>query len=76
MVINLRKVTCKFEFRSVFRVPTRNFKILAIPNVLAQGKSYEHDFLKKCHGHKLYSKSHAKLSFDRFFVHRHEILKY
>ncbi|RZS27380.1 hypothetical protein BHM03_00060834, partial [Ensete ventricosum] len=36
------KVTCKVEFRLVFRAPFRKFKILAIPNVLAQGKSYEH----------------------------------
>ncbi|RRT31809.1 hypothetical protein B296_00057927 [Ensete ventricosum] len=29
------------EFRSVFRAPSRKFKILANPNVLADGKSYE-----------------------------------
>ncbi|RRT68092.1 hypothetical protein B296_00024582 [Ensete ventricosum] len=29
-----------------FRAPSRNFKILAIPNVLAHGKSYEHGFVK------------------------------
>ncbi|RWW61652.1 hypothetical protein BHE74_00031273, partial [Ensete ventricosum] len=53
------------EFRSVFHAPSRKFKILVIPNVLAHGKSYEHGFLKKRDGHKLFAKS----SFDRFFVH-------
>ncbi|RZR96890.1 hypothetical protein BHM03_00025969 [Ensete ventricosum] len=55
----LREVTRRVEFRSIFRVPSRKFKILATPDVLAHGKSYEHDFMKKC----------AYLSFDRFFVH-------
>ncbi|RZS15332.1 hypothetical protein BHM03_00047146, partial [Ensete ventricosum] len=41
------------EFRSVFHAPSRKFKILAILNVLAHRKSYEHDFMKKCDGHKL-----------------------
>ncbi|RWW61837.1 hypothetical protein BHE74_00031082, partial [Ensete ventricosum] len=58
------------EFRSVFRAPTRKFKILAIPIVLAHGKSYEHGFMKKYDGHKLYGKSRAKSSFDQFFMHR------
>ncbi|RWW83247.1 hypothetical protein BHE74_00008245 [Ensete ventricosum] len=62
MVINLPKV----EFRSIFRAPSQKFKILAIPNVLAHGKSYEHSSTMKCDDHKLYIKS----SFDRFFVHR------
>ncbi|RWW59751.1 hypothetical protein BHE74_00033289, partial [Ensete ventricosum] len=43
----------------------QKFKILAIPNVLAHEKSYEHDFAKKYDGHKLCVKS----SFDWFFVH-------
>ncbi|RWW37451.1 hypothetical protein BHE74_00057425, partial [Ensete ventricosum] len=47
---------------SVFRAPSRKFKILTIPKKLSIGKSYEHDFVKK-HDHKLYAKS----SFDRFF---------
>ncbi|RRT68161.1 hypothetical protein B296_00009984 [Ensete ventricosum] len=34
------------EFRSVFRAPSRKFKLLAIPYVLAHGKSYEHGFRK------------------------------
>ncbi|RZR78447.1 hypothetical protein BHM03_00003797 [Ensete ventricosum] len=42
----------KVEFRSVFRASSRNFKILAIPNVLAHVKSYEHGFVKKCNNHK------------------------
>ncbi|RWV88371.1 hypothetical protein BHE74_00042964 [Ensete ventricosum] len=60
----------------VFRAPSQNFKILAIPNVLAPGKSYEHGFLKKCDGHKLCAKSGAKSSFDRFFAHRLGISKF
>ncbi|RWV82734.1 hypothetical protein GW17_00055743, partial [Ensete ventricosum] len=60
------------EFRLVFRAPSRKFKILAIPDVLAHGKSYEHGFMKKCDGHKLCAES----CFDRFFVHRLENSKY
>ncbi|RZS07250.1 hypothetical protein BHM03_00038053 [Ensete ventricosum] len=55
-----------------FLCTSRNFKILAIPNVLSHGKSYEHDFMKKHDDHKLCAKS----SFDRFFVHRLQISKY
>ncbi|RZS07476.1 hypothetical protein BHM03_00038303 [Ensete ventricosum] len=54
------------SFRSIFRVPSQNFKILTIPNVLALGKSYEQGFMKKRDGNKLCEKSH----FDRFLVHR------
>ncbi|RRT37794.1 hypothetical protein B296_00024569, partial [Ensete ventricosum] len=61
----------KVEFRSIFCAPSRKLKILVTPNVLAHGKSYENGFMKKCDGNKLYGKSHAKSSFDRFFVHRH-----
>ncbi|RWV78522.1 hypothetical protein GW17_00060509, partial [Ensete ventricosum] len=60
------------EFRSVFRAPSRKFKILAIPNILAHGKSYEHGFMKKCDGHKLCAMSR----FDRFFMHRLRNSKY
>ncbi|RRT31721.1 hypothetical protein B296_00053121 [Ensete ventricosum] len=60
------------EFRSVFHALSQKFKILAIHNVLARGKSYEHGFTKKHDGHKLYAES----SFDRFFVHRLENSKY
>ncbi|RRT47131.1 hypothetical protein B296_00053942, partial [Ensete ventricosum] len=60
------------EFRSVFLAPSRKFKILAIPNVLAHAKSYKHDFMKKCDDHKLCTKS----SFDRFFMHRLRNSKY
>ncbi|RZS27489.1 hypothetical protein BHM03_00060967 [Ensete ventricosum] len=63
---NLREVAPRVEFRLVLRAPSRKFKILAIHNVLAHGKSYEHGFMKKHDGHKLC----AELSFDRFFVHR------
>ncbi|RZS05069.1 hypothetical protein BHM03_00035510, partial [Ensete ventricosum] len=61
---------------SIFRAPSRKFKILVIPNVLANGKSYEHGFVKKCDAHKLCTKSRVKSSFERFFVHRLKNLKY
>ncbi|RRT80959.1 hypothetical protein B296_00015265 [Ensete ventricosum] len=41
-----------------------------IPNILAHGKSYEHDFAKRYDCHKLCTKSHAKSRFDRFFMRR------
>ncbi|RRT76455.1 hypothetical protein BHE74_00017096 [Ensete ventricosum] len=62
----------KISFRSIFRAPFQNFKILAIPSVLAHEKSYEHGFTKKRDGHKLCAKSR----FDQFFVHRLRISKY
>ncbi|RZS17851.1 hypothetical protein BHM03_00050050, partial [Ensete ventricosum] len=61
-----------FKFRLVFRAPSRKFKILAIPDVLANGKSYKHSFMKKHDAHKLCAKSR----FDRFFMHRLENSKY
>ncbi|RRT58820.1 hypothetical protein B296_00046284, partial [Ensete ventricosum] len=67
---------CRVEFRSVFHLLSQKFKILAIPDVLAHGKSYEHGFMKKCNGHKLYAKSCIESSFDRFFVHRLKNSKY
>ncbi|RWW00650.1 hypothetical protein GW17_00036364 [Ensete ventricosum] len=65
----LNKVACKVKFRSVFLVQSQKFKILAIRNVLAHGKLYTHSFMKKYYGHKLCTLSHAKWSFNRFFVH-------
>ncbi|RWW82066.1 hypothetical protein BHE74_00009482, partial [Ensete ventricosum] len=62
----------KVQFRLIFRAPSRKFKILAIPNVLAHRKSYEHGFTKKCNGHILCAKS----SFDTFFMHRLRNSKY
>ncbi|RRT35010.1 hypothetical protein B296_00034992 [Ensete ventricosum] len=62
--------------RSVFRASSRKFKILAIPDVLAHGKSYEHGFTKKLDGHILCTKSGAESRFDRFFVHHLENSKY
>ncbi|RWW75706.1 hypothetical protein BHE74_00016251, partial [Ensete ventricosum] len=41
------------EFRSIFCTQSRKFKILAIANILAHGKSYEHGFMKKRDGHKV-----------------------
>ncbi|RWV98441.1 hypothetical protein BHE74_00029129, partial [Ensete ventricosum] len=60
------------EFRSVFHAPSRNFKILAIPNVLAHWNSYKHGFMKKRDGHKHCTKD----EFDRLFTHRLRISKY
>ncbi|RRT83501.1 hypothetical protein B296_00001445, partial [Ensete ventricosum] len=60
------KVGHKVEFRSVFCASSQKFKILAIPNVLAHGKLYEHGFTKKCNDKKLCAKS----SFNQFFVNR------
>ncbi|RRT31180.1 hypothetical protein B296_00057747 [Ensete ventricosum] len=64
------------EFRSVFRAMSRKFKILAIPNVLAHGKSYKHAFAKKCDGHKHYAMSRPESSFDWFYVHHLRNSKY
>ncbi|RRT38223.1 hypothetical protein B296_00034675, partial [Ensete ventricosum] len=72
----LRKVVREVEFRSIFCALSQKFKILSIPNELAHGKSYEYGFTKKYDGHKLCAKSLTKLSFDRFFVHCLENLKY
>ncbi|RWV77319.1 hypothetical protein GW17_00061871, partial [Ensete ventricosum] len=58
----------KVEFRSVFYALSQKFKILAILNILAHGKSYEHGFMKKYNGHELCPRSRAKSSFDRFFM--------
>ncbi|RRT33533.1 hypothetical protein B296_00035084 [Ensete ventricosum] len=43
----------RVEFQSVFLALSMKFKILAIPDVLDHGKSYEHGFKKKRNGHKL-----------------------
>ncbi|RRT81771.1 hypothetical protein B296_00012068, partial [Ensete ventricosum] len=53
----LSKTLSEVEFRSVFRASSQKFKILAIPDVLAHGKSYEHGFMRKQNGHKHYAKS-------------------
>ncbi|RRT65169.1 hypothetical protein B296_00027792, partial [Ensete ventricosum] len=60
----------KVKFQSVFHLSSRKFKIHAIHNVFALRKSYELSFMKQRDGYKLCTKSHAKSSFDRFFVHR------
>ncbi|RWW44211.1 hypothetical protein BHE74_00050056 [Ensete ventricosum] len=60
------KLYANVEFRLVLLAPSQKFKILAIHDVLAQRKSYEHGFTKKRDDHKLCVDS----SFDRFFVHR------
>ncbi|RWV76938.1 hypothetical protein GW17_00062309 [Ensete ventricosum] len=76
MVINFTQSSAQSRVSIIFRAPSRDFKILSIPNVLDHGKSYEHDFMKKRYGHKLCSKSRTESSFDRFFVHHLRILKY
>ncbi|RRT33038.1 hypothetical protein B296_00052927 [Ensete ventricosum] len=70
------KVACEVKFRSVFRAPSRKFKILAIHNILAHGKLYEHGFTKKHDGHRLCAKSRVKSSLNRFFEHRLRNKKY
>ncbi|RRT31153.1 hypothetical protein B296_00058595 [Ensete ventricosum] len=71
-IINFARSYAQVEFRSIFRAPSRKFKILAIHDVLAHCNSYEHGFMKKRDGHKLCAES----SFDRFFVHCLENSKY
>ncbi|RRT73273.1 hypothetical protein B296_00026753 [Ensete ventricosum] len=48
------------EFRSVFRSPSRKLKMLAIPNILVHGKSYEYGFAKKHDVHKHCAKSQVE----------------
>ncbi|RWW53631.1 hypothetical protein BHE74_00039871, partial [Ensete ventricosum] len=48
------------KFRSIFFAPSRKFKILVVPSILALWKSYEYDFMKKHDDRKIYAKS----SFD------------
>ncbi|RWW31135.1 hypothetical protein GW17_00004250, partial [Ensete ventricosum] len=45
----------QINFRSIFRALSQKFKILAIPDVLGRRKSYDHGFMKKRDGHKLYA---------------------
>ncbi|RZS24012.1 hypothetical protein BHM03_00057030 [Ensete ventricosum] len=72
MSTTLREVACRVEFRSIFCAPSRKLKILDIPDVLANWKSYVHGFMKKRYGHKFY----AKWSYDRFYMHRLRNSKY
>ncbi|RZS28589.1 hypothetical protein BHM03_00062203 [Ensete ventricosum] len=66
----------RVEFRSIFRVRSKKFKIMALLDVLALGKPYENGFAKKCDGQKHCAKSHAESSFDRFFMHHLKNSKY
>ncbi|RZS27435.1 hypothetical protein BHM03_00060895 [Ensete ventricosum] len=54
------KSRAESTFRSIFHAPSQKFKILAIPDVLAHGKSYEHDFTKKLDGH-IFARSRAPI---------------
>ncbi|RWW35246.1 hypothetical protein BHE74_00059841 [Ensete ventricosum] len=56
--INFAQSRARTESRLVFHAPSQKIKILAIPNILAHGKSYEHCFRKKCNGHKVCTKSY------------------
>ncbi|RWW75602.1 hypothetical protein BHE74_00016373 [Ensete ventricosum] len=64
----LCKVAHEVEFRSVFHAPSPKFKILAIPNVFALGKSYKNGFIKKRDGQNVCTKSRTNPSFYRFFA--------
>ncbi|RWW55283.1 hypothetical protein BHE74_00038087 [Ensete ventricosum] len=75
-IINFVRSHAQSRVSKVFCAPSRKFKILAIPDVLAHGKSYEHGFVRKCDGHKHCVKSRAESIFDRFFAHRLENSKY
>ncbi|RRT58822.1 hypothetical protein B296_00046281 [Ensete ventricosum] len=48
-----REVARIVEFQSVFRAPSRKFKILAKTNVLANEKSYVYGLMKKRDGYTL-----------------------
>ncbi|RZS11304.1 hypothetical protein BHM03_00042622 [Ensete ventricosum] len=63
------KLCVKRRVSLVFCALSQKFKILAFPDVLAHGKSYEQGFVKKCDGHKLCTKSHADPNLDLFIVH-------
>ncbi|RZS24511.1 hypothetical protein BHM03_00057591 [Ensete ventricosum] len=67
-VIYFARIARRVEFRSVFSAPSEKFKILAIPDILAHGKLYEHSSAKKHYGHKHCANPHSESSFDRFFV--------
>ncbi|RWV77827.1 hypothetical protein GW17_00061300 [Ensete ventricosum] len=69
------KLYAKVVFRSVFHAPSQKFKIWDIPNVIAHGQSYEHDFVKKRDGHQLCVKSH-RVEFRSVFMHRLRNSKY
>ncbi|RZR96891.1 hypothetical protein BHM03_00025970 [Ensete ventricosum] len=61
-ICDSRDVVRRVKFRSVFRAPSRKFKILAIPDVLTHGKPYEHGLAKKHDGHKLCGMSRGQVS--------------
>ncbi|CAL9765455.1 unnamed protein product, partial [Musa acuminata subsp. burmannicoides] len=51
------------EVQLIFCAPSRKFKILTIPNILAPWKLFKLSFSKKYDGYKVYVKSR----FDQFF---------
>ncbi|RRT35460.1 hypothetical protein B296_00051811, partial [Ensete ventricosum] len=62
--------------RLILRAPSRKFKILVIPNILAHRKSYEQSFTKKHDGHKPCANS-RKVAFQLVFCapsHKFKIL--
>ncbi|RZS29050.1 hypothetical protein BHM03_00062719 [Ensete ventricosum] len=69
MVIYFARSRVQSQVSIGFSCTVLEIQILAIPDVLAYGKSYEHGFTRKCDGHKFCAKSRAESSFDRFFMH-------
>ncbi|RRT32471.1 hypothetical protein B296_00054072 [Ensete ventricosum] len=58
-VINFARSYMQRRVSIIFRVPSWKFKILAIPDIFAHGKPYEHSFTKNRNGHKLCTKSRS-----------------
>ncbi|RWV77563.1 hypothetical protein GW17_00061589 [Ensete ventricosum] len=65
-VINIAQSRARIEFQSFLRASSQKFKILAIPNVFALAKSYEHGFVTKRDNHNVCAKSRVKSRFDHF----------
>ncbi|RZS25892.1 hypothetical protein BHM03_00059165 [Ensete ventricosum] len=54
-VINFARSRARVEFRSVFRAPSRKFKILAIHDVLAHESSFDRFFVHRLGNSKYWS---------------------
>ncbi|RWV77156.1 hypothetical protein GW17_00062056 [Ensete ventricosum] len=82
MVINFREVASIVEFRSVFRAPSRKFKILAKSNVLAHVASrvkFRLVFHAPSRKFKILANPNVlahESSFDQFFMHSLGYSKY
>ncbi|RWV76984.1 hypothetical protein GW17_00062251 [Ensete ventricosum] len=64
-VINLAQCRTQCRVSIGFWCTVSKIQNSGIPNVFGHWKSYEHSFMKKHNGYKLYKMS----SFNRFFVH-------